>query len=156
MGHIFRNFPLCRKIRNTISGQRQLAKNTEKLSIDVTVSDNKNNIPCKLELISENGLAKVVFMFKKKKFTTTTHLRMVDAISELMAKLADYGFVLKICQCCESFKPNIDGSTNMVKGFCSHEFSNAPQAGPIPTLLWNSCRGFKANKQISMIEEISK
>jgi len=156
MGNIFKNFPLCRKIRNTISDKKHLAKNTEKLSVEVTVTDNKNNIPCKLELISENGLAKVIFLFKKKKFTTTTHLRMVDAITELMAKLADYGFVLKICQCCESFKPNIDGSTNMIKGFCTYEFANTQQTDSIPTLLWNSCKGFKADKQTSMIEEIAK
>lgn len=156
LGHIFKNFPLCRKIRTTITGEKPFASNTEKLMLDVTVTDGKNNIPCKLELISENGLAKVNFMFKKKKFTTSTQLRMVDAIAELTKKLADYGFVLKICQCCASFTPNIDGSTNMVKGFCSHTFAHN-QSGAIPTLLWNSCRGFHQNKSNNnVIEDIFK
>lgn len=155
LGHIFKNFPLCRKIRSKIIGQRDLVVNTERLTVDVNVTDGKNNIPCKLELISENGLAKVKFMFKKKKFTTSTHLRMVDAITELTAKLNDYGFVLKVCQCCKHFSPNIDGSTNMVKGFCDKEFANT-QTGKIPTLLWNSCRGFVHSKLSSVIEEISQ
>lgn len=156
LGHVFKNLPLCRKIRNTISGKTSFAANTEKLMVDVTVTDGKNNIACKLELISENGLAKVNFMFKKKKFTTSTQLRMVDAITELTAKLADYGFVLKICQCCANFTPNIDGSTNMVKGFCNHAFANT-QPGAIPTLLWNSCRGFTQNRSNNnVIEDIFK
>lgn len=156
IGHIFRNFPVCRKIRGKISGQKSLIANTEKLIVDVGVTDGKNHIPCKLELISENGLAKVSFMFKKKKFTTKTHLRMVDAISELINKLSDYGFVLKICQCCASFAPNIDGSTNMVKGFCKRQFANMQTQGEIPTLLWNSCRGFHQNQSSGVIEEIFK
>lgn len=155
LGHIFKNFPLCRKIRNKISGKKELIANTEKLIVDVSVTDGKNNIPCKLELISENGLAKVRFLFKKKKFTTSTHLRMVDAINELTNKLTDYGFILKVCQCCSHFTPNIDGSTNMIKGFCNNQFANT-QAGSIPTLLWNSCRGFTPANASSVIEEIAQ
>lgn len=155
LGHVFKNLPLCRKIRSTITGEKPFATNVEKLMVDVIVTDGKNNISCKLELISENGLAKVNFMFNKKKFTTSTQLRMVDAIGELIKKLADYGFALKICQCCANFTPNIDGSTNMIKGFCSHVFANT-QSGAIPTLLWNSCRGFTQNKSNNVIEEIFK
>ena len=92
-------------------------------------------------------------MFKKKKFSTTSHLRMIDAIAELTQKLSDYGFVLKVCQCCSYFKPNVDGSTNMVKGFCMHEFPGA-QGANIPTLLWNSCREFAQNANMDTIEEI--
>lgn len=154
-GHIFKNFPLCRKIRKKISGKSDINSKAETLSIDVIVTDGKNNIACKLELISENGLAKVKFMFKKKKFTTATHLRMVDAIKELTAKLDEYGFTLKICQGCKYFTSNIDGSTNMIKGFCNYAFSNSPSTGQLPTLLWNSCRGFTAGKISSVIEEIS-
>lgn len=155
LGHIFKNFPLCRQIRNKIKERKLTEENTESVTVEVTVTDGKNQIPCKLELISENGLAKVKFMFKKKKFTTVTHLRMVDALSELTVKLEEYGFILKICQCCKTFTPNIDGSTNMVKGFCNFQFSNST-GNPLPTLLWNSCRGFSPIKQSSVIEEIEK
>lgn len=155
IGHIFRNFPLCRSIRSKIKERKIIAANTEKLTVDVAVTDGRNHIPCKLELISESGLAKVKFTFKKKTFSTSTHLRMVDAITELTNKLADYGFILKICQCCQSFTPNIDGSTNMIKGFCNHKFANT-QNGTIPTLLWNCCRGFSHSKHYSVIEEIAQ
>lgn len=155
LGHIFKNLPLCRQIRNKIKEKKVTEENTETLTVDVTVTDGKNQIPCKLELISENGLAKVKFLFKKKKFTTETHLRMVDAISELTAKLEEYGFILKICQCCKYFTPNIDGSTNMIKGFCNFQFSNST-GNSLPTLLWNSCRGYSPNKQSSVIEEIAQ
>lgn len=153
IGHILRNFPICRKIRKTINYKKNTAANTEKMCIEVAVSDGKNNIPCKLELISENGLAKVKFIFKKKVFTTSTHLRMFDAISELVKKLADYGFILKICQCCANFQPNIDGSTNMVKGFCNHKFVGST-SDTIPTLLWNSCKGFNQHETNNVFEEI--
>ena len=81
---------------------------------------------------------------------------MVDAINELTKKLTDYGFVLKVCQCCSHFTSNIDGSTNMVKGFCNNQFANT-QTGALPTLLWNSCRGFACGQQCnSIIEEIAQ
>lgn len=153
LSHIFKNLPICRKIKNKICKNSANELSTDKLIVDAMVTDGKNNISCKLELISENGLAKVKFMFKKKKFTTSSHLRMVDAINELVLKLADYGFILKICQCCANFAPNIDGSTNMVKGFCNKEFNNV-STGTIPTLLWNSCKGFSRTKHKSVIEEI--
>lgn len=153
--HIFRNFPIFRKIRSSISDKKYLEANTEKMIVDVFVTDGKNNIPCKLALISENGLARVKFMFRKKTFTTATHLRMFDAIGELTTKLSEYGFVLKICQCCSHFTPNIDGSTNMVKGFCNRDFSRT-QSGNVPTLLWNSCKGFTKNRVDNVIEEIFK
>lgn len=153
IGHIFRNFPLCRKIRKTIKERKELVANTQRMTVDVYVTDGKNNIPCKLELISENGLAKVKFLFKNKIFSTKTNLRMVDAIAELIQKLSEYGFVLKVCQCCKSFTPNIDGSTNMIKGFCNHTFANSSQ-GNLPTLLWNSCKGFENSGQSNLMDEI--
>ncbi len=155
LSHIFKNFPLCKKIRTKLNGKKDSTLSNEKLILDAIVTDGQNNISCKLELISDNGLAKVKFMFKKKKFTTSTHLRMVDAITELTKKLTDYGFVLKICQCCANFTPNIDGSTNMIKGFCDHEFTNS-QNNTIPTLLWNSCRGFNQGKNGSLLDEMFK
>lgn len=152
LGHIVKNLPPIRFIRQKFFGAKVLDDEGEKLILDVTVTDGKKHIPCKLALISENGLAKVKFIFKNKKFATKTHLRMVDAISELINKLSDYGFTLKICQCCASFAPNIDGSTNMIKGFCRHKFENTN--GEIPTLLWNSCACFNQNRVNSVLEEI--
>lgn len=114
-------------------------RNIEKATIDVIVTDGKNNLPCKLELISEDGLVKVVFKFKKKKYVTDSYIRMCDAIENITKKLEDHGFRLKICQNCAYFTSKIDGSTNMIKGFCSKEMINNPQIEPLETLLWNSC-----------------
>lgn len=155
LGHIAKNLKLVKRIKSKITGKDEVFINTEKLVVDILVTDGKSNISCKLELISDNGLAKVKFMFKKKKFVTSSHLRMFDALQELILKLSDYGFVLKICQCCKNFTPNVDGSTNMVKGFCNNEFTTTTE-GKIPTLLWNSCRGFSQSEAKSVIEEISK
>lgn len=152
LGHVIKNIPFVRIIRQKLIGKESYSDDTEKLVVDVVVTDGKNNVPCKLELISENGLAKVKFLFKNKKFVTKTNLRMVDAITELVNKLSDYGFTLKICQCCANFTPNIDGSTNMIKGFCNYKFANVN--GDIPTLLWNSCQAFNQNQVNSVIEEI--
>lgn len=149
LGHILKHI-FCRNSR-----PKHSPKNSQKLQLNVFVTDGKMNIPCHLVLLSENGLAKVKFTYKKKKFTTGNHLRMVDAIGELTSKLQDYGFVLKICQCCESFTPNVDGTTNMVKGFCHFNFAGAPTSGPYPTLLWNFCEAFQQKKLNSVIEEIS-
>ncbi len=155
LGHITKNLKLVKRIKSKITGKDEVFVNTEKLVVDVLVTDGKSNISCKLELISENGLAKVKFMFKKKKFVTSSHLRIYDALQELVLKLSDYGFVIKICQCCKNFTPNVDGSTNMVKGFCNNDFTTTTE-GKIPTLLWNSCRGFDQSEVKSVIEEIAR
>ena len=156
LGNIIKNLPISKGIRKTFKRSNIDDQDEEKHTINVMVSDGRNNIPCKLDLISENGLAKVNFRFKRKKFNTSTHLRMVDAIKELTDKLEEYGFILKICQCCKFFSHNIDGSTNMIKGFCGYKFSNALEDNKLPTLLWNSCRAFMHEKPHNVIEEIAQ
>lgn len=120
---------------------RKIAK-IEKHSLYVLLSDGQRDIPCHLELISENNLAKVVFGFKKRKFTTNSYLSMMEALQELILKLNDYGFSLKICQCCKYFKPDSDESRNKVKGICQSYISEKSVSNRFPTLLWNSCEYF--------------
>ena len=110
------------------------------MMVDVWVSDGKKNFPCKLELISNNGLSSVTFInMKNKKFTTRNdHLRMTDALNELTEKLSEYGLTLKICQCCKYYQANIDGTTNMVKGFCKYEFADRVPGDILPTTIWNT------------------
>lgn len=150
--HIFKNFPVIRFVRNKVSGKTPAE--VEKFSVNVFVSNGKKVIPCTMELISESGLAKVKLIFKNKKLVTKTQLRMVDATSEIINKLSDYGMTLKICQCCANFTQSIDGTKNMVKGYCNQDFV-VSQGGQIETLLWNSCKGFTPIQQQSLIEEIS-
>lgn len=134
------------KIKPTILGRifnkeniPEKFRNIEKAVVDVVVTDGKNSLPCKLELISEDGLVKVVFRFKKKKYVTDSYIRMYDAIANITKKLEIHGFRLKICQNCAYFTSKIDGSTNMIKGFCNKDNINNPELSPKEKLLWNSC-----------------
>ncbi len=152
--HIVKNFPLVRMIRNKINNREDLPEGTEKLAIEAVVMYNDRELPCKLEFISETGLAKIRFLFKNRKFTTTKHLRMLDALQELKLKLHEYGFILKICNCCASFQSSVDGSTNMLKGVCNCDYPSPYIKEPQPTLIWNSCGKFTPGTVNTFIEDI--
>lgn len=148
--HIIRNLPPIRGVRNFVSG-RNKKHDVEKMVTNVIVTDGKNDYQCQLELISDNGLARVKFINKSKSYTTkNNHLRMVDAIRELSAKLNDYGLSLKICQCCKYFQPVVDGSTNMVKGCCNCQFQGRVEGDIIPTLVWNTCPRFEEQNIVNL------
>ena len=150
IGHIIKNFPPIRGVRNFII-HRNRKHNIEKMLTDIIVTDGKNDFKCQLELISDDGLARVKFINGGKTYTTkNNHLRMVDAIRELTEKLADYGLSLKICQCCKYFQPVVDGSTNMVKGCCNCQFQGRVSGDIIPTLVWNTCPRFEEQNVVKL------
>ncbi len=153
IGHIIKNLPPIRKALNRI-GEGRTINEKDKLSIDVVVSTGKNELPCKLEFISDKGLSRVRFIFKNKKYTTGAHLRMIDALQELKSKLDDYGFILKICNCCSHFTSYVDGSTNMLKGYCNCDYPSPSIKEPKSTLIWNSCSKFSPATLNSLIEEM--
>lgn len=128
--------------------------NIEQATIDVEVTDGKNTIPCKLDLISEDGLVKVVFKFKKKKYVTDSHIRMCDAIRNITDKLQQHGFRIKICQTCAYFSSKIDGTTNMIKGYCNKQVVADELMDPEERLLWNSCQ-FYLPEDVNKIVDIS-
>lgn len=154
--HIVRNFPPIRKLVNKILNREDLPENTQKFDVDVVVATNRSNLNCKMQFISENGLSKIRFMYKNKKFTTSSHIRMIDALQELKTKLDDYGFVLKICSCCTHFTQCVDGSTNMLKGFCNSDYPSPSIKEPKPTLIWNTCNDFSPAELNSLIAEMVK
>ena len=144
------NIPLFRGIRNIIK-QTTRKHVIEKMTTNIIVSDGKNEYPCQLELISDDGLARVTFINRGKKYTTkNNHLRMIDAVRELTTKLADYGMTLKVCQCCKYFQPIVDGSTNMVKGCCQCQFAGRTPGDFIPTLIWNTCPKFEEHNVVNL------
>lgn len=155
-GHIIKNLPPVRKLKNKILNKEDLPENTEKFDVDVVVTTSRSNLNCKMQFISENGLAKIRFIYKNKKFTTANHLRMVDALQELKTKLDDYGFVLRICSCCTHFTPSIDGTTNMLKGFCNSDYPSPSIKEPKPTTIWNTCNDFCPAELNSLIAEMVK
>lgn len=118
---------------------------------DVIVTDGHKDFQCQIELISDDGLARVKFINKNKTYTTkNNHLRMVDALKELSQKLNDYGLSIKICQCCKYFQPTIDGSTNMVKGTCNCKFEGRFDGDIIQTLIWNTCPDFEKENVVNL------
>lgn len=151
------NFPPFEWIRCLIKKVTS-PSTVEKMMMDVWVTDGKKNFPCKLELISSGGLSSVTFInMNGKKFRTKNeHLRMTDALQELAAKLDEHGLLLKICQCCKYYQPDIDGSTNMVKGFCRYQFSDRVPGDILPTLIWGTCEQFEHSNVINLFDTISK
>lgn len=144
------NFPIFRGIRNIIK-QTTRKHLIESETVNAIVSDGVREFPCKLELISDDGLAKVIFINKNKKYTTkNNHLRMIDALRELTTKLSEHGLVLKICQCCKYFQPIVDGSTNMVRGCCNCQFQGRTPGDIIPTLIWNTCPKFEEHNVVNL------
>lgn len=152
IGHLLDNLPPYRFIKKHFFNKAK--KDIQKYTVNVIATNGRANIPCKLDLISENGLAMVIFRFKKKKFSSSKQIRMVEALNELTSKLNDYGFQLKICYCCEHFTSLVDGSQNMIKGLCNYEFKDRTAGEELQTLLWNSCSMCCPKKMISVIEDI--
>lgn len=153
--HIIKNFPPVRFALQKLGANTD--KDADKLTIDVLVMTKHGDRPCKLEFIStENGFAKIRFIYKNKKYTTQSHLRMIDALQQLKSKMDDYGLVLKICSCCSKFTSEADGSTNMLKGFCHNDYPSPLLANPRQTLIWNSCNCFEPAVINNFIEELAK
>lgn len=148
------NFPLLRVIRNWLfkSGEET---HIEKLSVNAFVSDGKRYYPCKLEIVSESGLAKIVFINKKKKYKTKNHIRVVDAIKEIAQKLESYGYSLRLCQCCKYYEPNIDGTVNQINGFCKYPFANRTPGDILPTVVWNACDAYEKVNVVNLIDAIA-
>ena len=150
LAHMFYNFPVFRGVRNLIKATTKKHV-IETMTTNIIVTDGKRDFNCQLELISDDGLARVTFINKGKKYTTkNNHLRMVDAVRELSTKLADYGLTLKVCQCCKYFQPIVDGSTNMVKGCCNCQFQGRTPGDIIPTLIWNTCPKFEPQNIVNL------
>ncbi len=150
LSHILINFPPIRGVRNFITNRKR-KHNIEKMITDAIVTDGKHDYPCKLELISDDGLARVRFINRGKSYTTkNNHLRMVDALREISQKLNDYGLSLKICQSCRYFQSIVDGSTNMVKGSCKCNFEGRVDGDIIPTLIWNTCPNFEKENVVKL------
>ena len=153
--HIIKNFPPVRYLLKKIGANTD--REVDKLAIDVMVQTKHGDRGCKLEFIStESGLSKIRFIYKNKKYTTSSHLRMIDALQQLRSKMDDYGLVLKICSCCANFTSCPDGSTNMLKGKCHNEFPSPLLAEPRHTLIWNSCSCFEPAQVNNFIEEMAQ
>ena len=156
LGHIIKNFPPIRCVVNKFFNRGREEANSEKFNVDVIITTaKKNNLNYKLEFISKDGMAKVKLSRKNKHFVTSTHLRMIDALQELKLILDDHGATMRICSCCSHFQPSMDGSTNMLRGFCDSEYPSPNISNePRQTVVWNTCSDFSPAKLNSLINEL--
>lgn len=137
----------------------QNSSNIEKITVPVNVTNGRNIFPCSLELISDEGFKKAVFRYKnKKQETTQSFVRMCDAVKNISDLLEQHGFRIKICQSCAYFSPKIDGTNNMVKGYCNKKAVDDPNYGESPeTVLWATCDNYipeEVNKVIDISDYI--
>ena len=153
--HIIKNLPPIRSLLKKIGASSD--KEVDKLRVEALVLTNNGDRACLLDFIStENGLCKIRFTYKNKKYTTGSHLRMIDALQQLKSKMSDYGLVLKICSCCKYFSSSPDGTKNLLKGACHNDFPSPLLLEHRHTLIWNSCSGFEPSNINNIIEEIAQ
>ncbi len=134
-------------------------KDIEKITVPVTVTNGRNIFPCRMDLISEDGFKKAVFRYKnKKQETNQSYVRMCDAVKNISDILEQHGFRMKICQSCAYFSPKIDGTNNMVKGYCNQRAVEDENCCEFPeTLIWSSCQYYipiEVNKVIDITDYI--
>lgn len=135
--------------------KRKKASNIETITVPVNVTNGRNVFPCHLELVSDGGFKKAIFRYKnKKQETTQSYVRMCDAVKNISDILEQHGFRIKICQSCAYFSPKIDGTNNMVKGYCNKRAVDDQNCVDVPeTLLWSTCEYFipqEVNKVIDI------
>ncbi len=113
----------------------------EKMTVPVAVTNGKSTFSCSIDLISEDGFKKAVFRYKNKKQETQQgYVRMCDAVKNISDILFQHGFRIKICQSCSYFSQKVDGTNNMVKGYCNMpDMQNMNYSDYPETLLWSSC-----------------
>lgn len=109
-------------------------ENINSATINSVVYNGKKNINCKIDLVSEDGMRKVIYREGNKFILTDSYLRMYDALEDLSYKLRSKGLVLKTCQNCMQFTLCPDGTLDCLKGKCGISNNDI--------LIWNGCQYF--------------
>ena len=111
-------------------------ENVNSATINAVVDNGKKEFVCKLDLVSEDGMRKVVFREGNRFIVTDSYLRMHDALVDMTYKLKSKGMILKICQNCQHFSSCPDGTLDCLNGKC--------QVSQNEILVWNGCQFFHA------------
>ncbi|MBQ2983842.1 MAG: hypothetical protein IJD57_03515 [Candidatus Gastranaerophilales bacterium] len=109
-------------------------ENINSATINAVVNNGKKDIYCKLDLVSEDGMRKVVFREGNHFIGTDSYLRMYDALEEITYKLQSKGMTLKTCQNCQHFTICPDGTLDCLNGKCNISQNEI--------LVWNGCQYF--------------
>lgn len=114
-------------------------ENVNSATINAIVDNGKKEFVCKLDLVSEDGMRKVVFREGNRFIVTDSYLRMYDALVDMTYKLETKGMTLKICQNCNRFSTCPDGTLDCLNGKCSISQNEI--------LIWNGCQYFHKTNQ---------
>lgn len=120
-------------VRSMIDSEYE-EENVNSATINAVVNNGKKDFVCKLDLVSEDGMRKVVFREGNRFIVTDSCLRMYDALSDMTYKLKSKGITLKICQNCTHFSTSPDGTLDCLNGKC--------QISQNEILVWNGCQFF--------------
>ncbi len=138
-------YPLCLTWQKTkiyinsltmksIKNSKYEEENINSATVAAVVQNGKKDIDCKLDLVSEDGMKKVVFREGNKFISTDLCLRMYDAMADISYKLKSKGMTLKVCQNCEHFSLSPDGTLDNVVGKC--------KISQVEICIWNGCQYF--------------
>ncbi len=139
-----------RALQRTITEE----KNIKSATMDAVVTDGTKDVMCKMDLISEEGMRRVILRFRKKRVISDESIRMHDAVQNISKRVKTHGLTLKICQNCKYFNITQDGTVDLLKGVCSRNIPNGENS--FETLIWNTCNCFTAQNITNMIEDINK
>lgn len=127
-------------------------ENVNSAAINAVVFDGKKDELCKLLLVSEDGMRKVVFEHNNRHITSDSFIRMYDAMNDMVNKLKSKGLTLKICQTCGNFCSVPDGTVDVLKGECR---ALSPDDTIQQTLIWNSCPNYLNSEIKGIIDNIT-
>ena len=119
---------------NSETKSRYEEENVNSATINAVVNNGKKDFICKLDLVSEDGMRKVVFREGNRFIVTDSFLRMHDALLDMTYKLNSKGMTLKTCQNCQHFTSCPDGTLDCLNGKC--------QISQSEILIWNGCQYF--------------
>jgi len=116
-------------------------KSSNRKVVDASITDGRKELACQLEIKETENNAQIIFMFKDKKMTTSKHIRIDQAMEELLEKLKSHGFALKICINCGYFNFNegIASQFEGQQGYCLFDNLNSGSKAEEFSYLWNTC-----------------
>ena len=124
---------------NSIIDSQYEEENINSATVSAVVNNGKKDFICKIDLVAEDGMKKVVYREGNRFISTNSCLRMYDAITDIIYKLNSKGLTLKVCQNCKNFVLQPDGTLDCLNGKC--QISNNE------ILIWNGCQFFRQNDQ---------
>ena len=129
-------------------------KNIKSVTMDAVVTDGKKNVLCKMDIMTEEGMRRVILRFRKKRVISDESIRMYDAVENISKRIKNHGFTLKICQNCQYFKIVQDGTVDLLQGVCSVNGTNPDDL--LDTLVWNHCGCFTLKEETNAMDDIKK